>query len=190
MVKIIFLKKRIRPYQRDSQHAMRNVMGALAVFGLLILAGEQLHAGNLKLIRATRQDWSGGVEGLQGTRFEIEIAAKKGRSNLIPLQLWIGDHCFSLRVSDPQQIATPGNMKVIHTKKSVTWKIFLEAERPEETGSSGNRNGVGPNRSKLQEGNENRPVYKGAALLIYRKGEQRCCLVIDEFNALPALAYP
>ncbi|NDC43281.1 MAG: hypothetical protein EBZ77_17325, partial [Chitinophagia bacterium] len=132
----------------------------------LLLAFSPLH-GQIKVIAATRQDWSGGVAGHRGTYYNFSLSSPIGNLATAPDSIWIGNEGFLLAPTGNNQQAT------IKTSKKGKTQVYDISIRRSFTDSP-----YGPVASEKGTSSLPAPSYKGVALISFYKGSERKYITI------------
>jgi hypothetical protein len=134
-----------------------------------------------KVVKATRQKWSGGVAGRWGINYYIEI--KTNLKTPLPDTLWINNTTYPLDFSGKSY-----SNKC--TFDSVTHKIVFEISVSEEHNDSFRR---GPlvKKDTAKKGQE-KPTrqFQGVALISYSYQKKQHFLTINSFSELKPIEYP
>jgi hypothetical protein len=130
-------------------------------------------AQSLKVIKATKQDWSGGVAGHYGTNYSITLSPAS--KSIILDSIYVGG------VAEKLIPGAEGNVKLDSTKRTCT--IFTEESHYEESVPiPGDKPSDVPIMTQRH--------FNGAALILYKYKGKECALLIKRFQELPPIDYP
>jgi hypothetical protein len=151
---------------------------------LLLLSGTGCSAQLFKLIKATRQHWSGGVAGRSGIYYAISI--ETGLKNAVPDTVWINNIAYPLDFSGK-------NNAYKRTFDSVAHKITYSISAEEVHNELNMRPyPIKKDTVKKAQAPIVKPVrqFKGAALISYRHKHKQRFFTVNSFTDLKPLNYP
>ncbi len=138
--------------------------------------------GQLKLIQATKQSWTGVMQGYYGAYYNAQFKYK-AKDSITFDSLYLNDMSYAVMQSNTD-MGQPHWYKTKENNKKVIKFFFKESSYPCTIPDFG----ADKNQAKAEE----KPVrtFKGEALLIYHLNGKKKKLLITKFSALEAINYP
>jgi hypothetical protein len=141
------------------------------------LAGAQ----KVKLINASKQEWSGGEAGHYGTNYSITIQCSD--TSITPDTLWIGQNYTKLYLAHADSLLKKYDKK----NKTVTFHIYTGEDHYENYNDPMSmKDTVG----KKIAGKGQSKQYSGVALISYTYLNKQYSIIVKTFQELPPLSYP
>lgn len=152
---------------------------SLAILLILHLA---LKAQDLKVIKATKQEWSGGVAGRYGENYYIKFQTKN--YNTHPDSVWIGGDGFKMNFEGEY---TGSKRKIDSVHHIVTYSFSIGTSHDEYADEQRILNPV-----KSDSTAKPHPVrhFAGEALITYSFQHKKKTLIVKQFQTLEPIAYP
>ncbi len=169
------------PYPKNS-HSPSTIMKQFRVILLFILVTYCAisNAQQLKVVKATIQQWSGGMPGHYGTNYNIELETKS--KSLKIDTIWI-NHFFIVPDFSGKNFSFKRNVD------SVSHKITYAISTSESHDEYAERNRV-----PIKDTTNVKPLparqFKGAALISYKFRSKQHFLTIPTFTGLEPINYP
>ena len=158
---------------------MKNIqMTLIAVFAIINVSFCQ----NIKLIKATSQNWSGGVCCRFGTNYSIIIQTKN--KEIIPDTVWINGYYYSLKFDTVSGYPNDKKVDVIHNITAFTINV---GETHDERDNTLDKLILDKDNSDKNSRNNN---FFGAAIISYIYKNKQCYFKVKEFESLTPIAYP
>jgi len=154
---------------------MRKILQLLLIINCAIPG--VLNAQSVKLINSTRQDWSGGVAGMHGSRYTFAIEFYDCKKEPVPDILWIGQDAVSLNENSSL------NVKMSRKGDMVRFDINANIQK--------NDNSYGYYPKENKEEAQSPMKYRGVALLSYKYNKEQKYFVINRIMmTMEPIAYP
>lgn len=126
----------------------------------------------IKLSASTKQNWSGGVAGMRGSRFHIVLTSHE---QLQFTHLWADGRSIELQEENGGiKVSRKGGQNIYTINTNISYGRIV---RPGDE-------------TRGQAGSEPPIAYRGAALLAYKWRGRVCYYAIKEMRSLPPLSYP
>ncbi len=149
----------------------------VVLFFMAILNGGMIHAQTFKVLKATKQPWSGGVAGHYGADYDIEL--ETSLHTIVPDTMWINDNVYPLSFSTP-------NNECKRTVDSVTHRIKYSISATEAHDEMRSRSPNEPAAPKSKYARH----FQGAGMISYQKKHKQYFFIIKSFTVLDAINYP
>jgi hypothetical protein len=151
------------------------------IFVFFLLLNATLWA-QLKLIKATKQPWAGGMQGYHGNYYNAEFKAKAKDSITID-SLYLNGSGYAV-IQSSKEINQPNWYTASLKKKKVITLFFKESFYPCTIPDFG----ANPSEEKLVE--KPSRTFTGEALIIYNVNGKKKKLIVAKFENLETINYP
>jgi len=149
--------------------------GAICILLFLNVCSAQ----TIKLVKATRQAWSGGVAGSHGYYYRIEFQTKL--KNLTPDTVWINNMVYPADFSGKNG----GYIrKVDSVTHEMTYSILIDEAHNDFRGPLKQQKNTPPEKP------EHIRQFQGVAMISYELKHKQHFYIIKSFTELKALNYP
>jgi len=145
----------------------------------LLLLIQRGNAQEFNIVKATRQNWAGGVVGRSGTTYIIVLETKSDK--MIPDTIWINGNVYPVKYTPNGEYN-----KTMDTATHMVKFSFLMSETHFRTGR--------PHPQITDTASEPkkliRPTPGGTALISYRRKKKQHFFTVKSFTELKQLNYP
>lgn len=146
----------------------------------IVITSLPVVAQKIKVVSATRQDWSGGIAGRRGSNYVFVIEMSGYKKQPVPDSLWFDERVVGLRTD--AKGGGNGHIKRTVLKNSIQFEIRAGVSHDERK-----ENAPGDKPWKIMPPKK----YKGVALLSYKYQGKRIFYEIPKITkTLEQLSYP
>lgn len=138
--------------------------------------------GQLKIINATKQSWTGGIPGFKGNYYNI-LLSYKAKDSIVIDSFYVNGIGYAAHLSNTD-MGQPHYFKTTENNIKAIKLFFKESYYPCTLPDFG--------ADTIKQEKTEKPVrnFKGEALIIYHKNGKKKKLLIKKFEALEPINYP